>query len=141
VTPYVDASVVVALFREEDGSALARGWLINLELQPQVSSLAVGEVRSAFSRLVRRNELEHTKALEAFARVDMWIEEQVSVLSIANADILSAADLVRTPFPRLLMPDAIHLAICRRLNLTLVTFDKDLLTIAEREGVAAITPA
>ena len=58
----------------------------------------------------------------------------------SDSDTETASRMVAEPFPKLLMPDAIHVAICKRLVLTLVTLDQDLLLIAVREGVTAISP-
>ena len=69
-----------------------------------------------------------------------WLKASILCNEIEDEDIAAAAKLVEIPRPKLLMPDAIHIALCRRSNHALVTFDKDLLTIAVREGVTAIYP-
>jgi predicted nucleic acid-binding protein len=80
-------------------------------------------------------------AVKVGKALDSWVAAALDLVILFDEVIKAAASSVRTPFPKLLMPDAIHLAICKRLDLTLVTLDKDMFTIAKREGVAAIYPA
>ena len=138
---YLDASALIPLFKIEESSAVISDWVANLTAPILVSSLVIGEACSGFSRQVRQGVWDAKLANAAANEVAVWIEARATLVTVLNEDVIAAADLVKYPIPRLLMPDAIHLAICQRLELTLVTLDKDLLTIATREGVTAICPA
>jgi uncharacterized protein len=141
VTFYLDASAIVPLFVDEAFSAAVRQWVIGHEGRLHVSNLSVGEAHSAYSKRLRKNETTAEIAAEQRVETMRWIDAAADFVPIVDDDLAGAALLVREPFPRLLMPDAIHLAVCKRARLTLVTLDSDLLIIAAREGVAALSPA
>jgi uncharacterized protein len=137
---YADTSVIVPLFINEPASAAATQWFERNPAKLAVSPLAIGEFNSVFAKYVRKGAMDEIKAIEIVAQFTLWRRNLALSVEHQNVDFEVAANLVKTPFPRLLMPDALHLATCKRLNLTLVTLDKDLLTIAAREGVAAVSP-
>lgn len=138
---YADTSVIVPLFISEPASATAANWFEANRATLLVSPLAIGEFNAVLAKYVRKGAMEEREATEIAAQFDLWRKSVAISVEHQNVDFETAAHLVRTPFPKLLMPDALHLAACKRLTLTLVTFDKDLLIIAAREGVAAISPA
>ena len=140
MTLYLDASIVVPLLVEEPMTATITGWLARQQVPLNIGRLAIGECASAISRRRRRNELSETESERALATLDELATEMLTVVDNLPADIAHAARLVRVPFPKLLMGDAIHIATCHRLGLTLATHDADLLLIAEREGVAGVSP-
>lgn len=136
---YLDASVIVPFLIAEPSSPRIRLWLdTNDELV--VSEFARGEVTAALHRAVRNGR-------EPFADINMrlqmferWCEETCSPAPFAVADMRTAADYVRRFDLALRMPDALHLAACARLGLTLASFDRRLLRAAEALGVAAVRP-
>jgi uncharacterized protein len=138
---YLDTSVVVPLFVNEVHSTIANDWLQADERALFFSNLVVGELNSALSRLVRNNEITKDEAAAIRSSAINWLEIAATLVEHLDLDIEVAAAMVVAPFPKLLMPDAIHIATCQRLGLKFVTLDQDLLTIAAREGVAAIAPA
>jgi uncharacterized protein len=138
---YLDTSVLVPLFCEEPKSKLVGGWAGQAEMPFSVSDFAVAEFCSALSKCVRMGIFDQAYSQKLITSFDRWRNIHCTFEHIQPADIESATQLVQQPQPKLLVPDAIHLAICQRLELTLVTLDKELLTIAAREGVAAIYPA
>lgn len=100
----------------------------------------MAEFRSQISRRVRKGELSPAQADQVNTGFDQWREDATAPLEHAPADIRAAARMVRIPFPKLLTPDAIHIATCRRLGFSLVTYDRRLIEAAEREGVQTVSP-
>ena len=128
---YFDASVLVPLQVQEASTKIVRRYAVEADGSIFVSSLAAGEFASALSRLVRMNLLTDGDANNRFSLFDMWLSSTTSVL-IDNADIARATALVRRFELKLLMPDAIHIALCVRHQLVMVTLDK---LLAEAAGV------
>lgn len=134
-------SVLVPLNVQEDNSAMTQAWFEAQNEHKITSDFALAEFNSAISRLVRNRTMSDLDAAEVRQDFQDWLSKSVASTKIQSVDIQSAAKFVCTALPKLLVPDAIHLAICKRLNCTLVTFDQDLLIIAKREGVDALMPA
>ena len=137
---YLDTSVVIPLFIREDHSARVEEWLNSLREKLYYSHLVAGEFNSAVSRHVRKGEIDPDQASVIRDDAAQWLQNEIHCVAIDDEDIQLASRAVANPKPKLLMPDAIHLVLCARMNLKLATFDKDLLVIAQREGVAALTP-
>lgn len=137
---YLDASVLLPLVLPEAASARIDAWLRDARGDLIVSDLADAEFRAAISRRVRMDELREEKATQLHLLFDQWRDEAARPLETLSVDIRAAARLVRKPFPKLLTPDAVHIATCRRLGLTLVTHDRRLLEVGRREGVKVLSP-
>lgn len=137
---YLDTSVIVPLFIEEAADASQR-WIGESEDELFVADLVVTEFHAVVSRPVRMGIMSEDRAATVRTLFDEWRGEAVESLENLPADIRVAGFLVRTPRPRLLTADATHLATCQRLDLTLVTYDADLQSVAEREGVRWSCPA
>ncbi|MEG3123047.1 type II toxin-antitoxin system VapC family toxin [Sphingomonas sp. GB1N7] len=131
MTFYLDASVTVPLFVDEPTTSVITAWLNTQNFPLYTTMLAVGETASAISRRRRMGELTNDEELHALATLDEWLSIAVTTIDHQPVDIAEAAIFVRRPTPKLLMPDAIHLATCRRLGLTLVTNDSGLATVAD----------
>ncbi len=140
MTSYLDASIVVPLLVAEPTTAVITEWIERQSTALLIGRLAIGEAASALSRRRRMTELSDTEGESALAALDAFVGGGLTIVDHAPEDIALAGQLVRNPMPKLLMGDAIHLATCRRLSLTLVTNDAALLEIARREGVEAVRP-
>ncbi len=138
---YLDTSVVVPLFVKEVHSAVANDWLQAEEHALFFGKLVIGEFNSTLSRLVRQGEIAQSEAVKVRSSARNWLEIAATQIEHLDLDIEAAAAMVVAPFPKLLMPDAIHIATCKRLGLKFVTLDLDLVIIAAREGITAILPA
>ena len=138
---YADTSVIVPLFINESTSKIAAKWFEISREKIVVSALAIGEFHAVLAKYVRMGAKNENESTEIASQFDLWRKNATIHAEHEGVDFETAAHLVRTPFPKLLMPDALHLATCKRLGLILVTFDKDLIIIAAREGVTAILPA
>jgi predicted nucleic acid-binding protein len=123
---YLDASVLLPQLTNEPTSAaidvLLDGWPDDL----LVSEFAAAEVASALSRLTRTGELDVADARARLADFDAWRDGRTAHLVIEDLDIRAAHMLVRRFELKLRAPDALHLAVCRRLGLTLITLDQRL---------------
>lgn len=86
-------------------------------------------------------ELSDGEGELALATFEDWVFESASTLDNVPEDFVTAAHLVRRPMPKLLVADAVHLATCLRIGLTLVTEDEALLDIARGYGLAAVRPS
>ena len=137
---YFDASVLVPLQVQEASTEIVRRNAVEADGSIFVSSLAAGEFASALSRLVRMNLLTDDDASSRLRLFDMWLSSTTSVL-IDNADIARAAALVRRFELKLLMPDAIHITLCVRHQLVMVTLDKLLAEAAGVLGVEVVVPS
>ena len=139
MTLYLDASVLVPMQIEEGTSARIEAWQAAVSDPFAISDLSAGEFASATSRLVRMGQLSGEQAAAILARFDQW-RDGFERIEHVGSDIRRAGNLVREPTPKLLMPDAIHLATCARTGMALVTLDRELAPHAARLGIACIVP-
>lgn len=137
---YLDTSVLVPVHVRETTSDLVDQWLDRSGDTIVVSDLAAGEFASAISRLVRMDQATPELAAEILRDFDRWNDASTERVQNTPEDIRAAGRLVRVPHPKLAMPDAIHLATCRRTGHVLVTFDGDLTEIANRLGIGCVSP-
>jgi uncharacterized protein len=140
VSLYLDASVLVTLFVIDPLSARAE---VLLSAHPEivfVSDFAVAEFSSAVGRRVRTRDLTPEDAQLAFSNLDTWVERSAYREEITTGDIDSANRILRRLDVNLRTPDAIHIAIARRLEATLVTFDRSMAAGARDLGMAVATP-
>lgn len=141
MTPlYLDTSTLVPLHVTEAGSAMLTAWFDERDDPLAVGDLAAGEFGATMSRLVRMDQLSPEGAEEILRDFDHWREAGTQPVDNGPSDIRLAARFVRKPYPKLLMPDAVHLATCQRLGLTLVTLDKAMAEIAATLAISVIVP-
>ncbi len=137
---YLDASVVVPHFIEEMTSGTVDRWLSELG-SPAISTLAIGEFSSAIARLTRMGSITHEFATDRLSAMDEWCAGTLEIIENEPSDLRLALLFVRRIDLGLRMPDAIHVATCRRLGMTLATFDTQLAKAATVLGVATAIPA
>jgi uncharacterized protein len=136
---YLDASVLVPVQVQEAGTEAARRFVVAAEGDICVSSLAAGEFASAMSRHVRMKSFPAEEANHRLSLFDTWLTSTTAI-ALDDADIRRAASFVRDFQHKLLMPDAIHVALCQRHHLTLVTLDERLAEAALALDVEAVMP-
>lgn len=137
---YFDASAVAALlFSEPDGEKVTR-FLANSEAEAAVSDFGIAEMSSAISRLVRMNQRTSDEGAELLENLDDWVGATPEAYDLEPGDIAAATALVRRFDLKLRAPDALHLAICRRLEARLITLDSTLADAAKTIGVTTINP-
>ncbi len=136
---YCDASVIGTLvFRDTDWIGV-RHWIETTKPSLTYSDFGFGELASAVGRRVRMEQLDATTAqtlLRGFpTRLSDWAH-----ITIEPSDIAVATDHMLRFELGLRFPDAIHIAVARRLGLTLVSTDIRQVRAAASLGVAAINP-
>ena len=137
---YLDASVLVPRFVEEPESATVDAYFAR---SPDwvVSDFAAAEVASALSRLVRMSLLAAADAYDALGDFEIWRAAASSTADVHAADIRLAYAYVRRFDLMLRAPDALHLAIARRLDATLATLNRRLANAARDLGIAVAVPS
>ena len=138
---YLDASVIVAVLVPEATSASILALLDQAPSSPHISDLAVAEVSAAVSRLIRTKRFSVADATATLSEFDEWAQAIGQPTEIYSSDVREANDLVRQFELKLRAPDALHLAICRRLSARMVTLDNTLARAAQAIDVACINPA
>ncbi len=146
----LDASVLVTRTVTEPGSAAFDAFLESYDESLGVSDFAAAEVTSAISRMVRTRLIAPKTAEERLVDFDTWrsirtdtIDLDPSDARLANIYVSDArlANIYVRRFDLMLRaPDALHAAICRRLDLTLVTLDRRLAKAAREVGIDIIVP-
>ena len=137
---YLDASVLIAVLAEEPASAAVRRFLRTHREDRLISDFAAAEVVSAISRLLRMRLLTEEEGSTRLADFDAWRAAASSAADMHAADARLAYAYVRRFDLRLRAPEALHLAIARRLDTTLVTLDRRMAAAAKELGVAVEVP-
>lgn len=78
---------------------------------------------------------------EAFAKFDLWARQFTQRIEIIAADVPAADALLRRLNLPLRTPDALNLAIVRRTQSVLATFDAAMQTSAVELGIRLAEPA
>lgn len=138
---YLDTSVIVPLHISEPSSDIVGGLLNAAQPEFIVSTLAEGEFASSVSTRVRKKEATSEAAATWLNVFDEWVNSATISMKIEDSDIARAAALVRRFELKLLMPDAIHIAMCVRHQLVMVTLDKVLAEAAGVLGVEVVVPS
>ena len=113
---YLDVNVIVALFVIDTLNDRADRVLRDLRDSLIVSNLSAAEFASAIGRRVRTRDLRSSEARTAFGNFDLWCARHTQLVEMESADVSSAAALLRRlDFP-LRTPDALHIAITRRIG-------------------------
>ena len=131
---YLDTSVLIPTLVEEPVSGAVEAYL---KTRPErlISDFAAAEVASGLSRLVRTSLLTAAEAAVRLADFDAWRAATSSPAELNSADARLAYTYVRRFELMLRAPDALHLAIARRIDATLVTLDRRLARAAREFGI------
>jgi uncharacterized protein len=135
LTCYLDASVMLPMLVKEPASAAVDAFMATVQQEVWVSDFAAAEVASALSRLVRAAHLQGTDAAARLSEFDIWRAAMTSTVDIQASDTRLAYIYVRRFDLRLRAPDALHVAVARRLDAVLVTLDRRMATAAIDLGV------
>ena len=127
---YLDASVLLSIVNEEQRSDVVDKILAEAGASLWVSEFASAEVSSALSRLARMGHLTSQDAQHALVDYDAWVATAANLIDVESSDVRLATTIVRRFDLMLRAPDALHLAICRRLGATMATLDHRLVTAA-----------
>ena len=138
---YLDATVLVPRLVKEPGSAAVDAYLDRRTDDLVISDFAAAEVASALSRLVRMRVLAEADAQTSLGDFEIWRAATSSTADVHAADMRLAYAYVRRFDLMLRAPDALHLAIARRLDATLVTLDGRLSNAAHGLGIGVAVPS
>ena len=139
MSSYVDASVMLPMLIKEPASATVDAFMA-VQHELWVSDFAAAEVASALSRLVRTGRLQATDAAARLSEFDVWRVAMTMPAEIHAVDGRLAGAYVRRFDLALRAPDALHLAIARRLEAALITLDRRLAAAARELGIAIEMP-
>jgi predicted nucleic acid-binding protein len=140
VSAYLDASVLLPALVEEAASAAVDAYLLHESKPLLVSDFAAAEVASGLSRLVRMRLFDGAAAAARIEEFDIWRAAATTTVDLHAADARLAYLFVRRFALLLRAPDALHLAIARRLDATLVTLDRRLVRAAEELEIPVAMP-
>ena len=135
MSAYLDASVLLPTLIKEQASAAVDAFVLAAEQEFLISDFAVAEVASGLSRLVRMRRIEAPDASARLNDFDGWRATASSPVDVHAADVRLAYTYVRRFDLMLRAPDALHLAIARRIDATLVTLDRRLARAARELGI------
>jgi len=133
LSAYLDTSILLPTLIAEPMTEAVYDYLGADRQELLISDFAAAEVASALSRLVHMALL--TEA-DASARLAAWRAAMSLPVDIGESDARLAYIYVRRFDLALRAPDALHLAIARRLDATLVTLDRRLAAAAGELGIA-----
>lgn len=85
--------------------------------------------------------LDLDQADDLLLDLDDWIAATVPPIEVEGGDVREATALVRQFDLKLRAPDAVHIAICRRVEARLITLDTNLAHAARAVGLPCINPA
>jgi predicted nucleic acid-binding protein len=136
VSVYFDVSVLVAMFALDPLNDRAER---AIDDSATVSEFAVAEFSSVIATRVRSHDLRPGDARNAYANFDNWCGFHAQRVEVTNDDIVGATALVRRLDLPLRAPDALHLAIARRMGTRLLTFDKAMASAARALGISIVT--
>jgi uncharacterized protein len=133
---YLDTSVLVAAFTRDAQTERALTWLRG---KPSlvVSNWAAAEFGVAIRRKQRLGELDSDGVSRAEVLMDALVNDPASYRAVLAEDISTVRDVVKRYAP-LRAPDALHLAVARRLEMPLATFDKGLREAARASATAIV---
>jgi predicted nucleic acid-binding protein len=140
LTLYLDASAMLPILVKEPTSAAVDAFMSTIQQELWVSDFAAAEVASALSRLVRSGRLQASDGAACLSDFDVWRAGMTKPAEIHAVDVRVAGSYVRRFDLALRVPDALHLAITRRLDLVLVTLDRRLVAAAKELGIAVEEP-
>jgi uncharacterized protein len=104
-----------------------------------ISDFAAAEFASALGRRMRVGEqLTAAEARTTFATFDAWVARAAQRVEAAPADMLTAEAFLRRPDLTLRTPDALNIAIARRMDATLASFDDRMADCARALGLGVI---
>jgi uncharacterized protein len=120
---YLDTSALVSLIIMDANTHQARAWFNHHSASVQTSPFGRLEFASAISLKQRRGDFT---ARDAHFYLDVfyeWLEPNASVFDVVEEDYATAEQFVRRFELKLRGPDALHIAICDRLEAQFITFD------------------
>ncbi len=132
---YLDTSAIVPLLTSDALTTRAMKFLADQTPILLVSDFAAAEFSAVIARRARTRELTGAEAHEIFSNFDIWRLSETRGLYLSTDDIRAAESFVRRLDVTLLAPDALHIAMAKRANAALVTFDAKMAASAKNLGL------
>lgn len=134
---YIDSCIWLNLFKKEGDSKKGRPyWEIARDFIDKIRLLDNSEI--AYSKIVLREIEFKLKDKNVFTKSKSVLEREIKprLIRVETSDYTFARKLESELKYELSFYDCIHIAICKRLNLILVTRDKDLIKFAGKYVIA-----
>lgn len=135
---YLDASVLVSTFINDDFSARASLFLGRQQADLIVSDFAKVEFASAVAKRIRVGASTRDEARAAFSAFDVWAARFALRLETEPSDLLAAEAFLRRLDLNLRTGDALNIAVAQRAGAGLATFDDGMARCAAALGVALV---
>lgn len=138
---YLDTSFVVSAFSKETRSLDALEWLSrHQKAELCTSGWIITEFASAIALKIRTGQFDQADLDGLRSQWDGYRSANLRCVIIEDADYDVASSLIYLSKTGLRSGDALHLAICQRIEAAIVTFDSGLKRAADQFGIAAIIP-
>ncbi len=137
---YLDANILLALLTPEPLSQRAIDFARTARAPLVVSDFAAAEFVSAIARRVRARETTVEDARRDIGDFEAWAARLAERTDLNAGDVAVATAYLRRLDLALATPDALHIAIARRVDAILVTFDRSMAAAARALGMAVATP-
>ena len=135
---YADTCLLVSLFLRDSGTEAALAWLDETAGHPVIAShWSLTEFSSAAASLARQKRITGKLHAEAVRRFRGFAAQRLTLEPPLSADFERASVVVDHYATGLRAGDAVHLALCARLNATLCTADKVMTMAAKAMGIKA----
>ena len=135
---YADTCLLVSLFVRDSGTDAALTWLEASSIQPiRASHWSLTEFSSAAALHAKKGNISARLHKEILARFRRFAHARLTLEPLQAGDFERAATMTDRYVTGLRAADALHLALCARLGLTLCTADKVIIAAAEACGVNA----
>ncbi|MBV9758674.1 MAG: type II toxin-antitoxin system VapC family toxin [Alphaproteobacteria bacterium] len=131
---YLDTSIVVALFVDDQHRGRAKAFLRDQQPDIVVSDFAAAEFSAAIARHVRTGKATAQAAKAAFADFDTWAYLFAEGAATDASDVRTAEAFIRRLDLNLRAPDALHIAVVQRIGAILATFDERMAANAKALG-------
>ncbi len=132
---YLDANVIIPLFIKDVFSSRAFAFMARKPAGIVISDFASAEFVSVLGVRCRAKAVTVAQAKAALANFDAWTAANAVTVETISADIRAAEAMLRRFDLTLRTPDALHIALVKRLNAELVTLDERMAIGARALGV------
>lgn len=132
---YLDANVIVPLFINDVFSARALAFMARHPANVIISDFASAEFASVLGVRCRTKAISVPQGKAALANFDAWVGVNAVAVECSSADIRAAEAMLRRFDLTLRTPDAVHIALAKRMNAELVTLDERMAASARALGV------
>jgi predicted nucleic acid-binding protein len=133
---YLDTSALVSFVVPDLHSRRLRERLRELPAPVASSTFGMAEFGAVIAIRHRSGLMTEAAARAALDLFDGWMAEPGALHEVEAEDHWLAAAMVRRFDLGLRAPDALHLAVCRRIGLPLLTFDNGQAAAARGLGIA-----